>query len=762
MGSKQLDEMINTYVPGNKSIQDKRAAVSMEFYQHVCQTGEMSKFFVVYPSLGSTSESPASSMLDSGYASNFTSPVMSESQWTQAGNTSFSSAESHARMSSQKAALSADFSHLPGMKIMTRDGTDVTNSASRGCKTKEQRDHAHLMRIIKACEACRKKKVRCDPSHKRSAGSSGAKTSKTSKKTKKAATSTAPPTIAPHIITTESLDQSFFTPQSFNSIDPMNPASSFSFDSVMPESLVDPTMEWDQFIQYNEEPNEMIPVNYDFLFDPAGYFSPSSSNSLSSSQPFTPAQSSGIESVGVTAGTAEAEFQAPLPPYLNPGGEAGNDYADFNLYSPGSSSVGLDDDPTLIKDLMATSRPDYSEYLSHQRQLYDGGRREDHASQSQGPVASTDAEGQMPLFSQEEPFSSAALDCPEYYQDVSHGPIRWPYATSGDSGLNNRASESQTPDALSRLNPGVPVEVDGLQSQLRTTSPSTVPNGTTRSSVSPFRNSAATYVWPSVSILYTPKRDLKLRQLQKPRIFDETTKSGSAALPGGLTDGVSQSVYPTSRTPQTMRTTAGRRHPSTSPAGLSARKTEPSILAIDNSGLAPGSVAAANVSGSGSVLGRGDPRSVPSFASLSSVDQGVTSSDILLSTVTAVAAVVIAVCLLVLVVDIAHLKDVSNSLRHGILGKAASEEAKPILFQFASLLAAVASTAISKQPLSFLRRLPMAVMDDMKSPNLGLYRKISSIRSNLRRESSFQSSNGTKGVMTRLSLTTRPLLICSN
>jgi hypothetical protein len=49
---------------------------------------------------------------------------------------------------------------LPGFSIMTKDGIDVTNSAGRGTKTKEQREHAHLMRIMKACDACKKKKVR--------------------------------------------------------------------------------------------------------------------------------------------------------------------------------------------------------------------------------------------------------------------------------------------------------------------------------------------------------------------------------------------------------------------------------------------------------------------------------------------------------------------------------------------------------------------------------------------------------------------------
>jgi hypothetical protein len=49
---------------------------------------------------------------------------------------------------------------LPGFSIMTKDGIDVTSSAGRGTKTKEQREHAHLMRIMKACDACKKKKIR--------------------------------------------------------------------------------------------------------------------------------------------------------------------------------------------------------------------------------------------------------------------------------------------------------------------------------------------------------------------------------------------------------------------------------------------------------------------------------------------------------------------------------------------------------------------------------------------------------------------------
>lgn len=49
---------------------------------------------------------------------------------------------------------------LPGFSIMTKDGIDVTSTAGRGTKTKEQREHAHLMRQLKACAECKRKKVR--------------------------------------------------------------------------------------------------------------------------------------------------------------------------------------------------------------------------------------------------------------------------------------------------------------------------------------------------------------------------------------------------------------------------------------------------------------------------------------------------------------------------------------------------------------------------------------------------------------------------
>ncbi|KAI1493211.1 hypothetical protein F5X96DRAFT_252387 [Biscogniauxia mediterranea] len=368
MGSRQLDEMINAYVPGNASILDKRAAVTMEFFEHTMTTGELFKFFMVYPYLGSTAVSPASSstMQDSGYGSSFnTSPVMSESQWAQMSKTPSSSSSSHkARTSSTKKVIAtpADFSNIPGMKIMTKDGRDVTNSASRGCKTKEQRDHAHLMRIIKACDACRKKKIRCDPSHKRRVAGSHSPEAKVTKKAKVARPAAAPPQKTVGEVSPAS------------SFDSAIPDSILAFDSFFPESNTAGSvpMEWDQFIQYDEEPTDTVPYDYDFFFDPAGYFSPMTSTtntSLTSPfQPITPILPT-TSDTGATRAIADTTEAATLP-YLNPGGlEGGSNYIDFNLYSPGSS-ISLDDDPSLIHEVTASPGLDNSEYFSA-RQLVD-------------------------------------------------------------------------------------------------------------------------------------------------------------------------------------------------------------------------------------------------------------------------------------------------------------------------------------------------------------------------------------------------------
>ncbi|KAI8627053.1 hypothetical protein F5Y19DRAFT_187153 [Xylariaceae sp. FL1651] len=339
MGSKQLDDMIDAYVPGDASILDKRAAVSMEFFEYSMTTGDLFKFFTVYPALISTTASPA---IDSGYGSGFTtSPVMSENQWVA------STSKVASPSSSQKITSTSDFSNLPGMKIMTKDGQDVTNSASRGCKTKEQRDHAHLMRIIKACDACRRKKTKCDPSHKRPGTSSTSRkvTKKTSKGTRPAASP--PPIAMKQASVTPDLDQ--FMAESSPSLD-----SLFTASLTATESL---PMEWDQFIQYDDGPTDAVPHDYDFFLDPAGFFSPTTTASFSSlstspSQlPITPTD----PDVNITDTTTEGPSHKPILPYLNPGElEAGSNYVDFNLYSPGSSSSFLDEELGMTKEVAAS------------------------------------------------------------------------------------------------------------------------------------------------------------------------------------------------------------------------------------------------------------------------------------------------------------------------------------------------------------------------------------------------------------------------
>ncbi|KAI1819076.1 hypothetical protein F4861DRAFT_188803 [Xylaria intraflava] len=355
MGSKQLDEMIDAYVPGGASILEKRAAVSVEFFQHTLATGDSFKFFMVYPVPGSTSTSPT---MGSGYRSSFdASPTTPESQWTAPQ----SRVASH---SPKKATSAGDLSNLPGMKIMTKDGRDVTNSASRGCKTKEQRDHAHLMRIIKACDSCRRKKTKCDPSHKRPAAavSSGKVTKRTTKSSRPAA---APPQplAQPTAITSE-----------LNQILNESPSS---LDSLSTEALNAPldgfSMEWDQFIRFDEEPTDVMPYDPEFFFDPTDYFSPATvesfpSSSTSPSQlPITPID----PDVSILDHTNEGHDHMPILPYLSPSGlEAGSNYVDFTLFSPQSSF--LDEELGSVKEVSASpvppQRPDYGHWLREAHQ----------------------------------------------------------------------------------------------------------------------------------------------------------------------------------------------------------------------------------------------------------------------------------------------------------------------------------------------------------------------------------------------------------
>ena len=400
VGTPELDDMVNAFLPGPASIQDKRAHISMDFFEYARQTGETFKFYPVSAaSHASASNSPASSttFYDSAYNSSFdTSPVVSDmSSWAAPSPATFSSSASSSeqrgsrggpRMSPKKSSSAsgastsarqpslADFSGHPGMRIMTKDGRDVTNSASRGSKTKEQRDHAHLMRIIRACDSCKRKKTKCDPSHrKRSAAQAAQGSQAEAKPTKKAKRGTDPPSLA-----TAAVGADLGAPDAFPEFDEALELSSFPYETSS-ESLDDL---WDQFVRFEPEPvafshggaqvqpqvhPQVHPQeDYDFFFDPQGHFSPSPGSSPASPSlafaPFTPAPavpqlthlypSGGLDEDQGLSGLAPSDGGRPTLPYLNPDNVHGTNYVDFNLYSPASDF--LDEEP---KSSLKTRRP---------------------------------------------------------------------------------------------------------------------------------------------------------------------------------------------------------------------------------------------------------------------------------------------------------------------------------------------------------------------------------------------------------------------
>ncbi|KAK3943933.1 hypothetical protein QBC46DRAFT_361449 [Diplogelasinospora grovesii] len=356
LGTRELDNMINAFLPGPASIQDKRAHISMDFFEYARQTGETFRFYPISaaPFTSITVESSASSaaLHDSGYGSSFNvSPVVPDlTSWTQspaalAPSASFDENKAKTRSasspsSSKKANASSsrqqttDFANHPGMRIMTKDGRDITNSASRGCKTREQRDHAHLMRIIKACDSCRRKKIRCDPSHKKRSASQASSTasqleSRPAKKAKKAADPPplALPAVAPDFTVAGILEGTEAAPSL-----PAFDVSLENFDEL-----------WSQFVQFEPEApvlatNYNIPEDYDFFFDAQGRFTPSSGWSSASPSQLRP----------------EISPSAPTLPYLNPGGTHGTNYLDFNLYSPASDF--MDEEPLLAKQDLPSAK----------------------------------------------------------------------------------------------------------------------------------------------------------------------------------------------------------------------------------------------------------------------------------------------------------------------------------------------------------------------------------------------------------------------
>lgn len=360
VGTTELDDMIHALIPGPASIQDKRAHVSMDFFESASQTGETFKFYSVPTSIAATSPASSASLFDSGYASFNASPIVPEmGSWAPspvALTPSFSADEirtaprsvSRKSTAASSSQPTADFSSHPGMRIMTRDGRDVTNSASRGCKTKEQRDHAHLMRIIKACDACKRKKIRCDPSHKKRTASQASASSsqsegKTAKKAKKAAAS-------PPAAQSNALDFAF--PIFFET--PETPSSSFQSSPETTDEM------FDQFVQLEQAPATFADFDFDSFisnydsFNPS-QFTPSSSASPASQEqwvaPTTPAPPAPSPPVVLSDLNAPQDF---VFPYLNPDFTHGTSYADFNLYSPAPDF--LDEEPQSPRKTAASGR----------------------------------------------------------------------------------------------------------------------------------------------------------------------------------------------------------------------------------------------------------------------------------------------------------------------------------------------------------------------------------------------------------------------
>ncbi|RDW66879.1 hypothetical protein BP5796_09628 [Coleophoma crateriformis] len=214
LGSKELEVLVDAYVMGAGSHNEKLSEVTIDFYNFATVdilTGALVRRYDILPVPFATSPSLGMDLdldldLDfssdvmftpspsSGYDSSFTgftppattpsSSFTSSAAASTSGTKSQKSKDTHRvtkkSSSAKRESKAAATARLPGFSIMTKDGVDVTTSAGRGTKTKEQREHAHLMRIMKACDACKRKKVKCDPSHPRDAAAESVSSSSSS------------------------------------------------------------------------------------------------------------------------------------------------------------------------------------------------------------------------------------------------------------------------------------------------------------------------------------------------------------------------------------------------------------------------------------------------------------------------------------------------------------------------------------------------------------------------------------------------------
>lgn len=171
LGSAELEQLIDAFVSGSASKQDKLSEVTIDFFNNATvdlNTGALVRRYDVLlsPAPWAYEESPTISQ-----SSGFSPPIFTPSPASSATGTFADSGYGSISMTpptrgrggvkkARKETKKAAEVRLPGFSIMTKDGVDVTSSAGRGTKTKEQREHAHLMRIMKACDDCKRKKIR--------------------------------------------------------------------------------------------------------------------------------------------------------------------------------------------------------------------------------------------------------------------------------------------------------------------------------------------------------------------------------------------------------------------------------------------------------------------------------------------------------------------------------------------------------------------------------------------------------------------------
>jgi hypothetical protein len=176
-GSEEFELLIDCYVTGSASKQDKLSQVTIDFYNNATvdlNTGALTKTYDVFPIWASQpfEQSPVQSQ-SSGFSPHIYTPSPGSSMTL--GDSSYSSlsmtppsrpahAGGRVAKKTKKDTKKPAEARLPGFSIMTKDGVDVTTSAGRGTKTKEQREHAHLMRQLKACADCKRKKIRVSDS----------------------------------------------------------------------------------------------------------------------------------------------------------------------------------------------------------------------------------------------------------------------------------------------------------------------------------------------------------------------------------------------------------------------------------------------------------------------------------------------------------------------------------------------------------------------------------------------------------------------